>query len=140
MRIFTAALGACLLAAAMGAHVGAETAYPPVEPLLKTRETVLGQPVVYPEGPAEITSAIVTMQPGSSTGLHVHGAPLFAYVLEGALTVDYGDGVRRTYRQGDALMEAFGTPHDGAAHEGGVTRILVVFMGAEGVANTAMSR
>ena len=117
----------------------AEPAPPPAsaEVLLHTRETILGETIVYPaDGPAEVTIAIVTLEPGASTGWHRHRVPLAAYLLEGELTVTYeGDG-NRVYRAGDALVEAIGTPHDGRNLGGETVRILAVFAGAEGVPNS----
>jgi quercetin dioxygenase-like cupin family protein len=61
-------------------------------PLLSTGTTVIGETLHYPtNGPAHVTAAIVTLPPGSRTVLHKHGVPLFAYVLEGEITVDYSD-------------------------------------------------
>jgi quercetin dioxygenase-like cupin family protein len=115
---------------------GAETGYPPVEVLLQSETTVIGQKIVYPEGPAQITVAIVTMESGHSTGWHVHEAPLAAHMLEGELTVDYGDDGTRTYRKGDTLIEALGSRHNGRNSGEGRARILVVFSGAVGIPNT----
>ena len=59
--------------------------------LLSTTQTILGQPIVYPaEAPAKVDAAIVSMQPGEETGWHQHDVPMFGYVLEGEVTVDYG--------------------------------------------------
>ena len=107
--------------------------------LLSTRQTVLGQPIVYPtESPAKVAAAIVSMQPGEETGWHQHDVPMFGYVLEGEVTVDYGAGGARVYRQGDALVEAIDVPHNGRNTGKGEARILSVFMGAEGVPDTEM--
>lgn len=114
----------------------AETGYPPVEVLLQSETTVIGQKIVYPEGAAQITVAIVTMESGESTGWHLHEAPLAAHMLEGELTVDYGDDGTRTYRQGDTLIEALGSRHNGRNSGEGRARILVVFAGAVGIPNS----
>ena len=76
------------------------------------------------------------MQPGEATGWHRHDAPLFAYMLAGELTVDYGGDGRRVYRAGDAFLEAFKSEHNGTNTGAEVAQVLAVFMGAEGVANT----
>ena len=84
-------------------------------PLLSTGTTILGETLHYPTGgPAHITAEIVTLEPGGKTILHRHGVPMFAYILEGELTVDYGDRGKRTYRKGDAFMETMDVPHFGA--------------------------
>lgn len=111
--------------------------YPPVKPLLKSGKTILGQTLAYPtDGPAQIQSVIVTMQPGDETGLHTHPHPTFGHILEGELTVSYPAGVTKTYKQGQAVMEAVDTPHNGKNTGTVPVRILVVFMGVEGQANT----
>lgn len=107
--------------------------------LLSTRQTILGQPIVYPtESPAKVAAAVITMQPGEETGWHQHDVPMFGYVLEGEVTVDYGGKGTHVYRQGDALVEAIDVPHNGRNTGKGEARILSVFMGAEGVPDTEM--
>ncbi|MEO1092210.1 MAG: cupin domain-containing protein [Pseudomonadota bacterium] len=103
---------------------------------LETSTTVIGQPIVYPSGTPEVTVAIVTIEPGASTGWHRHEVPVIGYVLEGELTVDYGPDGTRLYRPGDALAEALGTEHDGTNTGDVPTRLLAVYLGAEGVANS----
>ncbi|NVO57867.1 cupin domain-containing protein [Rhodobacteraceae bacterium B1Z28] len=126
-------LSALILAAS---PVIARDTYPPVEVLLQTETSVIGEPLEYPEGTPQITMAIVTMKPGQKTGWHRHEAPLAAYILEGEITVDYGDVGRKTYNEGDALIEAFRSPHAGENTGDGIVRILAVFAGADGVSNT----
>lgn len=132
MRIFLAPF----LALALAAPATAKDTYPPLEVLLSSSETIIGQTIAYPDGPAKITAAIVTMLPGAATGPHIHNVPLFAYMLEGELTVDYGVDGKRTYKAGDSLLEAVGSVHNGTNTGSGIARVLVVFAGAEGVANT----
>lgn len=105
--------------------------------VLATGDTILGQPLAYPtKGAPEVTSAIVTLPPGAETGWHRHDVPMYAYVLEGEVTVTYKGAGTHVYRAGDALMEAVGTPHDGRNTGAGPVRILVVFAGAKGTPNT----
>jgi quercetin dioxygenase-like cupin family protein len=143
--VFALATGLALTACTPTMAPAAESATDPtavptasVQSLLdKTTTTVLGQELRYPTAlPAEVTSSVVTLPPGSETGLHRHDAPLYGYMLEGVLTVSYDGGVTKTYRTGDALMEAIGTAHNGANLGSVPVRILVVNFGAEGVANT----
>jgi len=97
--------------------------------LLASGETIVGEKIAYPAGaPAKVTAAILTLAPGASTGWHTHGLPTFGYILEGELTVDYGDKGRRVYRAGDALLEAIAIAHDGRNTGAGSMRILAVFM------------
>lgn len=107
--------------------------------LLNTSQTIIGQGITYPTGaPAKVVSAIVTMLPGEETGWHKHDVPMFGYIIEGEVTVDYGAKGTRVYRQGDAVMEAIDWPHNGRNTGKVPARILAVFMGAEGVPNTVM--
>ncbi len=108
-------------------------AYPGVRTLLSTGTTVTGETIAYPtNAPARITALEITLQPGQQTGWHKHPVPLFGYILEGELTVDYGDKGKRTFRKGDALAEAMNEAHNGRNTGQGPTRILAVFLGVEG--------
>ena len=104
----------------------------PAVPLLSTGTTVLGEKIHYPAGDAHVTAAIVTLVPGGRTILHKHDVPLFAYILEGELTVDYGTHGTRTYKQGQSLMEAMGVAHFGVNNGAQPVRLLAVYMGATG--------
>jgi quercetin dioxygenase-like cupin family protein len=55
---------------------------------------------------------------------------MFAYLLEGELTVDHGSDGKRVYAAGDALMEAMSVDHAGRNTGAGLMRILIVYMGA----------
>ena len=116
----------------------ARSTYPPLEVLLSDSKTVLGEELAYPEGPAKITAAIVTMLPGEETGWHRHEVPLFAWILEGEITVDYGEKGERSYSAGESFLEAFQSEHNGRNSGEELVRILAVFAGAEGVSNTVM--
>lgn len=109
----------------------------PLTLLDKQPATVLGQPLAYPTAvPAQVSSVIVTLLPGQETGLHRHDAPMYAYILEGAVTVEYQGAGTKVYPAGTALMEAVGTVHNGKNLGSVPVRILTVNIGAEGVANT----
>ena len=114
-------------------RAAAQDAGQTVTPLLSTGTTVVGETLHYPSGsPAHVTAQIITLGPGVRTNLHKHGVPLFAYILDGEITVNYGDRGKRTYRPGDAFMEAMDVAHFGADAGAKPVRILAVFMGAEG--------
>ena len=103
----------------------------------KQAQTVLDQLLQYPTGSqAQVSSAVLTFAPGASTGLHKHEAPLYVYVLEGTITVTYEGGIVKNYSEGSAILEAVGTAHNGENKTDKPVRLLVVNMGAEGVANT----
>jgi quercetin dioxygenase-like cupin family protein len=127
-----------LIAAIMLAstHAVAEDRGYPAVPLLSTSKNIVGETIRYPTtGPAHVTAAIVTLAPGAKTIAHKHGVPLFAYILDGELTVDYGTHGTRTYKKGQAFMEAMDVTHFGINRGTEPVRILAVYMGAEGARN-----
>ena len=103
----------------------------------KQTQTVLDQMLQYPTGSqAQVSSAVLTIGPGVSTGLHKHDAPMYAYILEGTLTVTYEGGIMKEYSAGSAILEAVGTAHNGENKTDKPVKLLVVNIGAEGVANS----
>jgi quercetin dioxygenase-like cupin family protein len=126
---------------ALGALARAEDQSPQqyqnlLTPLIQGGADVLGNPLAYPDGHVDITAAIVEVPPGGSTGWHSHEVPLFAYILEGELTVDYGEKGRRTYSAGSSVLEAMNWPHNGTNTGEVPMRLLAVYMGGGGKANT----
>jgi quercetin dioxygenase-like cupin family protein len=112
-----------------GAHGGTRM-------VLQTGKTVTDEPIQYPAGKPSITAVEITLAPGQQTGWHTHPVPLFGYILEGELTVDYGPLGKRIYRQGEALVEAMNEAHNGHNSGQGAVKILAVFIGAEGIPDT----
>jgi quercetin dioxygenase-like cupin family protein len=106
-------------------------------PLLQSGTDTVGQPIVYPAGTPKITAAIVTIPPGGETGWHLHEVPLFVYVLEGAVTVDYGSKGTKIYNTGDSLMEAMNWNHNGMNKGAVPVKIMAVYMGGGDKTNTA---
>jgi quercetin dioxygenase-like cupin family protein len=107
--------------------------------VLSTGTTVTNEPIRYPSGAPRINAVEITLAPGQQTGWHTHPVPLFGYILEGELTVDYGALGKRTFRQGEALVEAMNEAHNGRNTGQGVLRILAVFVGADGVPDTSLA-
>ena len=130
-------IGACVGLFMAGIGTGRALAPPsPVTPLLATSKTVMDEPIVYPSGTPKITTAIINMAPGTETGWHTHGVPLTGLVLEGALTVDYGDKGTKTYTAGQSIAEAINIPHNGRNAGEGPMKLFVVYIGAEGIPNS----
>jgi quercetin dioxygenase-like cupin family protein len=71
---------------------------------------------------------------------HTHGVPLAGYVIEGELTVNYGDKGERIYKAGDAVAEAISVPHNGRNSGSAPMRLFALFMGAEGMDNTTAAQ
>lgn len=92
-------VGTLLLASLITAALARDEGYYPVQELLVTGETVVGEKIHYPStGAPKITVAVVTVAPNSQAGFHRHPVPLVAYILEGELTVDYGEKGVKTFR------------------------------------------
>jgi quercetin dioxygenase-like cupin family protein len=107
---------------------------PGVRTVLSTGTTVTGEPVRYPSGaPAQLTAVEITLAPGQQTGWHTHPVPVFGYILDGELTVDYGPKGQRVYRKGDGFAEATNEAHNGRNLTEKPVTILAVFAGMEGV-------
>ena len=151
MRSVTAAFAAVTLAglalagcssgssSAPSAGSAAPSASSSPSPMLMDKQTttVLEQPFAYPKGArAQVSSTIVELQPGQATGWHKHNVPLYGYILEGTLTVEYDAGVTKEYPAGTAFMEAMKVFHNGINKGSSPVRVLCVFMGAEGLNNT----
>lgn len=104
-------------------------------PVLSSSTTVIDQPIVYPEGTPKITAAVVVIPPGGETGWHLHKVPLFAYVLEGEVTVDYGEKGVKVVKAGEGILEGIDWPHVGMNKTDQPLHILAVYIGAEGIPN-----
>lgn len=136
----TTIAGLCFAAGIAVTVAVGQTTYPPLQVLVSSSQSILGQDIAYPSGKPLFTAAIVTLQPGDSTGVHRHEAPLFAMILDGELTVDYGQNGTKVYVKGDALIEAFRTDHNGTNTGNEPVRILAVFAGSDAVKNTVMEQ
>jgi len=110
--------------------------YKRMQKLLSSDKTVIGQTIKYPgPPPAQITSVIVTLRPGESTGWHEHQVPSYGYILEGEVTIDYRSKGTRTYKAGEAFLEVIDWRHNAKCTSDIPVRILAVFMGAQGRKN-----
>jgi len=106
--------------------------YPHMQILLETEQTIAGEPLAYPQsGQAKVTSAIITIPPGKSTGWHKHKVPLVGYLLAGELEMEYANGRRVQLKQGEALMEAMTVSHIGANLGTAPAQIFVAFLGTD---------
>ena len=90
--------------------------------------TVAGEKVTFPQQNPSVRAIVVTMEPGEKTAWHQHGAPLFAYILQGEVTVIY-DGIgKKLFREGEGLLEAMTVTHQGENTGQGPAKILAVFL------------
>jgi len=97
--------------------------------ILDTNKTIINQDIQYPSGSPQITSKIITIPVGAETGKHIHEYPMFAYVLEGEITVDYGDQGTKTFEKGDSFVEAINYTHNGKNTGSEPTKILTLLIG-----------
>ena len=106
--------------------------YPAIK-LYSGSTTVMGEEIAYPVlGKAHVNALIVTLAPGEKTLVHRHGVPVFIHILEGEVTVDYGDRGTRTFRQGESFLEAMDVAHAGMNSGTVPVKILAVYIGSEG--------
>jgi quercetin dioxygenase-like cupin family protein len=106
--------------------------YPAIK-LYSGNTTVMGEEIAYPAaGKAHVNAMIVTLAPGEKTMLHQHGVPVFIHILEGEVTVDYGDKGKKTFKQGESFLEAMEVTHAGMNSGTVPVKILAVYMGSEG--------
>jgi len=133
---FALLAGLALDGPAAGEDAAAKSKGYPAVPLISTGTNIVGETIRYPTtSAAHVTAAIVTLGPGAKTIMHKHGVPLFAYILDGELTVDYGSHGKRTYKKGQAFIEAMDVAHYGINMSVSPVRILAVYMGAKGSKN-----
>lgn len=106
----------------------ARTPYAKVVEVFSGDTTVAGEKVSFPQTDPSVKSLIVSMDPGEKTAWHQHGAPMFAYILQGEITVTYEGLGKKVYREGDGLLEAMHVTHEGQNTGEGPARILTVFL------------
>ncbi len=105
-----------------------------VEPLLKTDSTSTGQKIKYPKVEnAEVSMLKITLKPGSSTGWHKHDIPLFAYVLQGVLTVETEEGKLFQFEAGSAMSEVIGHFHRGINRGKEDLVLIAIYLGGKGM-------
>ena len=118
----------------------AQTAPPPptqsqatITMVSKDSATDADEPIRYLSTPnPEVSAMILSLPPRGKTDWMTHPVPGYVYVLEGALTVEFEDGHRLTFKAGQGFMQARTKWHRGV-NEGDTTmRFLAVFYGEKG--------
>lgn len=103
-----------------------------VTPLLKTSVTGAGQPIVYLQTDSpQVTAVMVEIPPGRQTGWHKHPVPCFAYVIQGAISVELEDGSIHEYHAGQAIAEVINLLHNGTNHGTESVKIVLFAMGSK---------
>ncbi len=112
---------------------GAEhEAYEKVHEVFSGDLTIAGEKVVFPKENQSVRALVVTMAPGEVTAWHQHHAPMFAYILEGEITVIYEGIGKKVYRAGEGLLEAMDVTHRGENTGKEPARVLAVFLLGDG--------
>lgn len=107
-----------------------------VEKLLVSSSAYNGQPLAYLEGKhPEVTAMTVTIPPGGETGWHRHPVPVYAYVMEGELTVELKNERKYRFTKGEVILEVRETPHNGRNTGTDPTKLLVFYTGSSGIPN-----
>ncbi len=130
------ALATALGPAAAFAHDNPEAAGVTREEVLATTTNMVGEPIIFPSGPARMTAEAVSFEPGGHTALHQHPVPSFVYVLEGELEVRIEGQEPMRFTAGQAFVEPQDTTMQAFNVADGPTRLLVVYLGAEDHQNT----
>lgn len=104
-----------------------------IEKILATDTTSLGQVISYPQAEhSEVTILKITLRPGQSTGWHKHAFPVFAYIQQGTLTVDFESGRSLVFGAQSSFAEVIDVFHIGQ-NKGAEDVVLVAFfMGDKG--------
>ena len=104
-----------------------------LETILKTDTTSIGQKIVYPNFANDEVSVVkVTIPPGKSTGWHKHVFPVFAYVLQGTLTVEVENRKTMQFLPNTSFSEVINIPHNGVNNGKEDVILIVFFMGEKG--------
>lgn len=104
------------------------------EAILRTSETVAGQPIVYPrvENP-EVTAVCVTIPPGAETGWHRHTFPCYGYMVRGRLKLRMEGNREVELKAGEALVESVNVWHNGRNDGDEPVEIIMFVTGAKGL-------
>ena len=76
---------------------------------------------------------IAELGPGAAAGKHLHPGPEFAYVLDGALTLEVQGQAPKTFKTGEAFHNPSKAVHDAKNPSAtGPVKVLVVLIGDKG--------
>ncbi|WP_306143549.1 cupin domain-containing protein [Roseibium sp. MMSF_3412] len=119
-------------AASVQSSASSNGSYDKVREVFSGDKTIAGEKITFPQKDASVRAIVVTLEPGETTAWHQHGAPLFAYILQGEVSVFYEGIGEKVFGEGEGLMEAMAVTHQGRNTADGETRILAVFMLGDG--------
>ncbi len=108
-------------------------------PLLKATTTITGQTLKYPEKNPQVTATLVEIPPGVDVGWHQHPNIRYVYVIDGTLTIELENGIRRDFPAGTIFVEAVGTRHHGMNTGSTPAKVLFIDHSEEGQSNMVMT-
>lgn len=117
-----------------GGQTGERGVLQPTETLLlETTEDALGNDIAYPTtGDARVTATVLTLGPGQRSNVLQHETPMFAYVLEGRVTLNYGRNGFKAFKAGESMLQPMNRPFRTINDGDGTAKLLLVSMGAKG--------
>ena len=107
-----------------------------VDTILRTTETASGKPITVPANP-ELAVSTYEIGPHTRLALHKHPYARYAYVLDGAITVEVRGGERHHYVAGDVIVEVIDEWHSGVTEDAPV-KLLVIDQAPPGQSNTIL--
>jgi quercetin dioxygenase-like cupin family protein len=81
----------------------------------------------------EVTVLVIRIPSGGSTGWHQHPVPVYAYILEGSLTVEMKDGNTYEFKKGEVILEEMNALHNGYNSGSDAASLVVFYTGAVGM-------
>lgn len=100
--------------------------------------TALDQSIEYPKKKqAQVSSEIEVLEPGQESGWRKYRVPVYVYVMEGTISVEYDAGVVKDFPQGSSFLQAKGIWHNISNKAEVRAETLSVLMGAKGITNMA---
>ena len=119
--------GIIAVAVAVGIAGGLALAQGP--PQVK-RNILLKQDMSIPD--REGVMALVELPPGAAEGRHTHNAEVFAYVLEGTISLENEGFPTATLKAGDVFHVGFGKIHQAINNGGATAKLVAVFVAEKG--------
>ncbi len=112
-----------------------------ITPIIKTQQTISGQPLKLPPGPAEMVAISVDIPAGGALAIHQHPWSRFFYVERGTLrVVNHDTGKSQEFKAGQVQAEAIGEWHEGRAVGDGPVRVIVIDLVPPGATNTILKQ
>lgn len=112
-----------------------------VKQIVSTSVDSSGQPIILPQGEAQVTVSVYDIPAGADLPEHRHPFPRYGYVLAGNLRVMNTDMAKeQEYKPGDFILEAVGQWHKATAVGTESVRLLVIDLVEQGKTNTILKK